>query len=609
MRLTAILGLFVTLALAQSAPTPRLRTWSRETLRTAHTLRGDVPMAVGSLQKPFVAKAWAAAHPGQQPPRLVCGPDSHCWHPKGHGELGLSRALAVSCNAYFRRLATETPLKGLQASLAQAGFQGQLSGPDAALGLPGASPLVIRPSRLLEAYAHLVREPWSEGEEVRQQVLAGLRDAARSGTAAGLAQGGCWAKTGTLPATDGDPTKTRGFVLVLDDTGRGTLAELEPGTGREAAVALGRQLRWGYRSEEGPPGRVAPSASPLVLPHAMPGQSAVIAPDMNEGDRPVGSRPSQEIERPVVVRLFDLLAARKWKVRNLGPGAIPARQGFLGPGASLELSGEDWVGPGLLEIEVPGTGLIRRLEGRLAVVRDRNGGRYLAAALAPREYVSGVLAAELPGADEARRLTLGAAALRFLAKGPRHEEADVCDSTHCAWFVGRGPQMRWITPRRAIQPAAHGETPGAISDREWSAMIALAERPGPSLWSSDCGGKPLSSHTLWGDSNHEVFSCPRHTAANTQPWHRIWKAADLARAFGRPVEGLEIRFPEGVWTLSVQGPTGTKDYRFDEAHRRLARILGWDALPSPADEIQPSPEGFRVRGVGQGHRVGLCLGD
>lgn len=576
MRLAAALGLCATLALAQTAPTPRLRTWSREALRTAHPLRGDVPMAVGSLQKPFVAKAWAAAHPGQQPPRLVCGPDSHCWHPKGHGELGLSRALAVSCNAYFRRLASETPLKGLQATLAREGFLGQLSGPDAAMGLPGTSPVVIRPSRLLDAYTHLVREPWSEGEAVRQQVLAGLRAAAREGTAAGLAQGGCWAKTGTLPAPDGDPTKTRGFVLVLDDTGRGTLAELEPGTGREAAVALGRQLRWGY---------------------------------MNEGDRPVGSRPSQENERPVVVRLFDLLAARKWKVRNLGPGAIPARQGFLGPGATRELSGEDWVGPGLLEIEVPGTGLLRRLEGRLAVVRDRNGVRYLAAAMAPREYVSGVLTAELPGADEARRLTLGAAALRFLAKGPRHDEADVCDSTHCAWFLGRGPTLRWITPRRAARPPEQEEAHRAIQAREWSAMVALAGRPGPSLWSSDCGGKPLSSHTLWGDGNTEVFPCPRHTAATARPWHRLWKAADLARAFGGPVEGLEIRFPEGVWTLSVIRASGRKDFRFDEAHRRLARILGWDALPSPADEIQATPEGFQVHGVGQGHRVGLCLGE
>ncbi len=562
--------------LAHAAPAPRLRTWSREALRTATPLRGDVPMAVGSLQKPFVAKAWAAAHPGQPTPHLTCGPTSHCWHPKGHGELGLSRALAVSCNAYFRRLATETPLKELQAILTQEGFQGPLSGPDTALGLPGPSPVVIRPSRLLEAYAHLVREPWSEGEEVRQQVLAGLRTAARIGTAAGLAQGGCWAKTGTLPATDGDPTKTRGFVLVLNDAGRGTLAELEPGTGREAAVALGRQLRWGERNEIG---------------------------------RSFGSRPSQEAERPVVVRLFDLLAARKWKVRNLDPGPIPTRQGFLGPGASLELCGEDWVGPGLLEIEVPGTGLIRRLEGRVAVVRDRNGVRYLAAAMAPREYVSGVLTAELPGADEARRLTLGAAALRFLAKGPRHDEADVCDSTHCAWFVGRGPTLRWITPRRATRPAEHEEPPRLIQAREWSAMVALAGRPGPSLWSSDCGGKPLSSHTLWGDGNQRVFPCSRHTAATAGPWQRVWKPADLARAFGGPVEGLEIRYPEGVWTLSVQRPGGRRDFCFDEAHRRLARILGWDALPSPADEIQATPEGFQVRGVGLGHRVGLCLGE
>ncbi len=571
MRLAAVLGLWATLALAQSAPVPNLRTWSRQPLRpNADPQRSDAPLAVGSLQKPFVAKAWAAAHPGQRPPLLTCGPASHCWHRSGHGALGLSRALSVSCNAYFRRLATETRLEAIQSTLAQEGFQGQLSGPDAALGLPGPSPVVIRPSLLLEAYARLVREPWREGEEVRQQVLAGLRAAAHSGTASGLALGGCWAKTGTLPAADGDPTKTRGLVLVLDDAGRGILAELEPGTGREAAVALGRRLRW--------------------------------APDTLDA-------PSPEAERPVVVRLFDLLGAQKWKVRNLSPAAIPARSGFLGPGGSLELPGEGWVGPGLLEIEAPGTGLVRRLEGRLAVVRDSSGIRYLAAALAPREYVSGVLAAELPGADEDRRITLGAAVLRFLAKGPRHGEADVCDSTHCAWFVGRGPQVRWLTPRRAIQLPAQEEAARPIVDRAWSAMVALASRPGPSLWSSDCGARPLSSHTLWGDGNREVFPCSRHTSATAHPWHRLWKSTDLARAFGGPVEGMEIRFPEGVWTLSVHHSGGRKDFRFDEAHRRLARILGWDALPSPADEIHAIPEGFQVRGVGKGHRVGLCLGE
>jgi len=72
---------------------------------------------------------------------------------------------------------------------------------------------------------------------------------------------------------------------------------------------------------------------------------------------------------------------------------------------------------------------------------------------------------------------------------------------------------------------------------------------------------------------------------------------------------LTIQHPDGVWTLVIQTAQGTRELRFDEAHRTLARVLGWDALPSPADEILPLPQGFQVEGVGKGHRVGLCLAD
>jgi len=61
--------------------------------------------------------------------------------------------------------------------------------------------------------------------------------------------------------------------------------------------------------------------------------------------------------------------------------------------------------------------------------------------------------------------------------------------------------------------------------------------------------------------------------------------------------------------LSLRTPFawGTPSYRFDEAHRRIAKVLGWDGLPSPASAIQSTSEGVIVIGTGQGHRVGLCL--
>jgi hypothetical protein len=77
-----------------------LVTWRLE----GGVLRGDAgaedrPLPVGSLVKPFVAKAWARAHPTARPPVERCVAAAHCWKPAGHGALGLGHAVSVSCNA------------------------------------------------------------------------------------------------------------------------------------------------------------------------------------------------------------------------------------------------------------------------------------------------------------------------------------------------------------------------------------------------------------------------------------------------------------------------------------------------------------------------------
>ena len=551
------------LALAGAARAQRLQTWCLEHARFQPGPGAtDAPMAVGSLQKPFVAQAWAVAHPGEAAPRLACTPRSGCWLHQGHGEIGLARATALSCNAYFRQLAAATPLEVVNAHLRRAGFQGSAHSAEAAIGLPdGQPPLLIRPSVLLMKYNQLINSPWIEGEPLRRQLLAGLREAAFSGTASALKRRGCWAKTGTVPFP-GNPLQTCGLALAVEDGGGAVLARLEPGTGREAAAALGTS---GFRPS---PGEDTPGTS------------------------------------GVTVQLFELLRPRGWRVRNLGLTSIPSsRGGFLGPGGTQDLVKDDWVGPGLLEIEALGTGLHRRVE---ALVRCP-GRRTLLATMGPREYTQGVLAAELPGATESRRIELGAAVQRFLARGPRHPEADVCDSTHCAWFIGRGPRVEWPRGDRVVLGGAPPEP--TLSDSEWLAMVELARRPGPSHWTSHCGGHPLSAHALWGGDDRAIQDCGRHGAGQSRPWQRTWRAQDLERAFGEPVSALAVTLVEGVWGLMVVGSRSSRTFTFDEAHRRLASVLGWGALPSPADGVEPVPGGFRASGVGLGHRVGLCLGE
>ncbi len=542
-----------------SAQEPVLHTWRMDHGRLEISEgASDAPLAVGSLQKPFVARAWAQAHPDAPSPRFRCGGGSACWLKQGHGELGLTTALARSCNAYFHQLAEATPPRALAESLGSAGFSPAPANPGEAIGLAAPDLLRIRPSRLLDAYRELLRDPWPLGEALRGEVLRGLREGARGGTAGGLGAWGFWAKTGTVPL---DGHHTVGFALAMDEGDLAMLARLRPGTGAQAATALAAPLAAHRPGTPAPPPR---------------------------GDA-------------VTVRLFDLLPASGFTVRNAGATPIPDGRGFLGPGGARPLRPGDRVGPGPLELRAEARGLRRRITGRLQVA----GGRLLAS-LTKRDYVEGVLAAELPHGSPALRLELGAAVLRFLARGRRHLDADVCDSTHCAWFVGQGPRLDWTNPARARE--AQGPEPEPLPDRDWNRIEHLAKAPGPSLWSAHCGGNPLTAQRVWGRNEPGSAPCPRH-AAPSSTWVRTWRREALEKAFGTGLESVALAPEPGAWGLAVTRNGARKTYAFDDAHRLIAGVLGWDALPSPADRVELTAEGLRLFGAGQGHRVGLCLGD
>jgi hypothetical protein len=285
----------------------------------------------------------------------------------------------------------------------------------------------------------------------------------------------------------------------------------------------------------------------------------------------------------------------------------------VGPQASLSLRPGDRLDESLWELSLPpGRRFLRRLRGALAVDAGPLETLRLRAELRPEEYVAGVVAAELPAAGLDRRVALGAAVLRFLADGPRHGGTDVCDQTHCAWFVGRGPRVLWITPRTPVLLAS---APGreaedlTLEDGDWAHIRTEALRDGPRLFTGHCGGAPLSAHFVWGNGDGRVWRCDRHAAGGAAAWSRLWSEADASRALGATVAQMDVITVGGVWTLRARTAGGNLDLRYDEAHRRLAAVLGWDALPSPAERIVRSAGGFHAEGLGSGHRVGLCLGE
>ena len=549
----------------------------------------EASLAVGSIQKPFLMRAWASAHLREATPRIMCTKTSGCWRPGGHGPLDLRGAIRESCNSYFRQIARETSADAIRESFLDAGFSwaGEMSDAEA-IGLPGPAAVTIAPERLLASYTELVRSPWISREDVRRELIEGMKESAFLGTASGLRLFGFMAKTGTVPALDGAPLQTSGFVVAVEDGGFAFLGLLRRGTGREAAIRAGDEIA---RLRTGLVRRSDPTSS-----------SSKARP----GDRKRG------LEDLVRVRMLDELRLAEIRLQNIGTGPTDSSRGFIGPGGSTTAAPGDHFSAGEWRITAENPEFERRIRGAVAVL-DQGGPIRLVATMSARDYANGVLKAELGTTAGVLRTQLASAALRYLQRGARHPEADVCDSTHCAWFVGEGPVPRWLRPDTARNER---DIAADLSDSEWARALrdARAQPRGADLWTADCGGEPASPHFIWGGGDRRVTLCPRHPKGSGRHWRREWSAAALEAVFGTRPEAIDVAVLGGQWMLKVRlapresGRNSTSlTMTYDEAHRRLAEWLGWDAMPAPATRVSRTSSGFVVEGRGFGHRVGLCL--
>lgn len=549
----------------------------------------EASLAVGSIQKPFLMRAWASAHLREATPRIMCTKTSGCWRPGGHGPLDLRGAIRESCNSYFRQIARETSSDAIRESFLDAGFSwaGEMSDAEA-IGLPGPAAVTIAPERLLASYTELVRSPWISREDVRRELIEGMKESAFLGTASGLRLFGFMAKTGTVPALDGAPLQTSGFVVAVEDGGFAFLGLLRRGTGREAAIRAGDEIA---RLRTGLVRRSDPTSS-----------SSKARP----GDRKRG------LEDLVRVRMLDELRLAEIRLQNIGTGPTDSSRGFIGPGGSTTAAPGDHFSAGEWRITAENPEFERRIRGAVAVL-DQGGPIRLVATMSARDYANGVLKAELGTTAGVLRTQLASAALRYLQRGARHPEADVCDSTHCAWFVGEGPVPRWLRPDTARNER---DIAADLSDSEWARALrdARAQPRGADLWTADCGGEPASPHFIWGGGDRRVTLCPRHPKGSGRHWRREWSAAALEAVFGTRPEAIDVAVLGGQWMLKVRlapresGRNSTSlTMTYDEAHRRLADWLGWDAMPAPATRVSRTSSGFVVEGRGFGHRVGLCL--
>jgi cell division protein FtsI/penicillin-binding protein 2 len=206
----------------------------------------DKPIAIGSLLKPFAAIAYAEAHRFAFP-QHTCRGGGECWYPRGHGKVGFVRALAFSCNSYFRQLAADVSAAQVNAAARRFGLNGPAAGanPEALIGMNGA--WRESPRALLLAYAELLGR---RSQPAIRDIVEGMSAAARDGTASALAHEAprlaLLAKTGTAPCTHLPHAPGDGFVIVAwpADAPHYLLLVRRHGTpGSQAAIVAGRMVR------------------------------------------------------------------------------------------------------------------------------------------------------------------------------------------------------------------------------------------------------------------------------------------------------------------------------------------------------------------------------
>ena len=206
----------------------------------------DAPIPLGSLVKPFVALAYGEEHQFQYPIHVCRGDAGGCWLPHGHGEIGISAAIADSCNSYFRMLTTGMTSADVIPSATRLGLDlpaPGLSGPDL-IGV--GNRWLISPLHMAHAYVELNRRRDQSGA---RQVIAGMAQSARQGTGAevdrALKHSRALVKTGTAACTHQDHAPGDGFVVALFPAEQPELllmVRVHGVPGAKAALTAGRML-------------------------------------------------------------------------------------------------------------------------------------------------------------------------------------------------------------------------------------------------------------------------------------------------------------------------------------------------------------------------------
>jgi stage II sporulation protein D len=562
------------LAPTQGAAGESGRAWRLVDLAAGRTIdegRPDVlarPVSPGSIVK--IATLIAALEAGLIAPRtrIACpgsvevrGRRIACLHPRVRHPLPPDEALAYSCNVFFAQVGERLPRARLDGVLAEMGLPASPPGAAPALAATGIAASAVAPEALLRAMMRVVSDPPGVNMRAptRATVMAGLRGGARFGTAAALAKRGvdALAKTGSAASPGGGQ---HGLVVVAWPAARPArvaVVMLAGAGGSDAADVAARLAR---------DGRLPPAAQVAATAAVRPAAPtpAVDAPASR------GTGPGEEAPPPVAAA---------------APSPAPAPQTPAPAAASATVLGGVAALPATVRV-----GLAR-------------GSGYVQRDMPLEEYVAHVLAGE--AAPRSTRAVLEALAItvRTFALANRgrhaHDGFDLCDLTHC----------QVLRPPYESAHAAAAATRGLV--------LAAQGAPAQVFYTASCGGRSERPSNVWpGSIDPPHLPSREDDGCRGEPrWSAEISASDLVRALraagyrGATLRDMRVvrRSNSGrVTTLRLNGFT-PEDISGQNLRMAVGRTLGWHLVKSTSFELSRTGQGYRFKGRGFGHGVGMCV--
>jgi stage II sporulation protein D len=217
------------------------------------------------------------------------------------------------------------------------------------------------------------------------------------------------------------------------------------------------------------------------------------------------------------------------------------------------------------QLSVPGT-ISRRYEGTLEL-KAKHGELIPVVVVDLETAVASVVQAETISGTPIEALKAQAVVSRsyFAAGGGRHPDFDFCDLTHCQFL--RDP------------PAAESPAATAVA-ATGSLVLAFENKPFVVMFTRSCGGLTRTPQEIGLPVTGYPYFPVQCDACYKGPFRWTRKVS-----------------PEDAALLFSRGENG---------RLAIGRRLGWNAVPSNNFTARNQKGEVLLRGVGQGHGVGLC---